>query len=276
MQDARHLAAEADAAKAVQLQVENLQNFLQSKRKTKKKPKNVQDNNNGITHQMVIESPTMATIDSSSERYSLNPSGTPAQMNTGTINQINSECSQANELLYALSGNAPLTPTPVNIQTQSNDNSSGAPLKTASMNQQITAIIRPSVAGPPSNISPIYPPPQLQHARKMPCILLLSKQRPPSLLVLQQPSSKNSSLVVSQKATVEETLSTAKNLKKQQALQQKPAESLDTSQHEVQKSAANRQTMIVVQSQLPAGGQQELRVGFKALPQQSRSRVLIL
>jgi len=256
MEDAKKLAAEAEAAKAAQVQAEKVENSRQSKQSKL-------DNKQGISQKTVPESST-ATPDYAAGLSSLNPSSAVA----GT-NQINSGSSQANQLQPP--AYAPPTPTPINIQSQSNTKPSYAPPAPSSMAQQITTIIRPSVTGPAGNLNPLPPPPQLQPASTGANVIQLSTQQPPPLLVMQQTSSQQSSLL-SHNPTTSGTISS--NLTQQQKLQQQQAEILARAQQQLQQQAAAKgQNTSVVQPQLRAGGQQQLPFGIKSLPQQSNFQV---
>ena len=257
MEDAKKLAAEAEAAKAAQAQAEKSENTRQSKQSKL-------DNKQGISQKSVPESST-ATPDYAAGLSSLNPSGAVAGITAGNTNQANSGSSQTNQLQPP--AYAPPTPTPINIQSQSNVKPSYAP-PAPSMAQQITTIIRPSVTGPAGNLDPLPPPPQLQPANSSANVITLSTQQPPPLLVMQQPSSQHSSLL-SQNQT-----GTSSHLTQQQKLQQQQAEILARAQQQLQQQAAAKgPNNSVLQSQLSANGQQPLPFGIKSLPQQSNFQV---
>ena len=269
MEDTKKLAAEVEATKAAQNQAEKAENIRQSKQSKL-------ENKHGITQKTTIAGHTNATPDYAAGLSSLNSSGTPSGMNTGNSNQINNVSTQANQLPNPPPAYAPPTPTPINIQSQSNDKPSYAPPAPSSMAQQITTIIRPSVTGPAGNLNPLPPPPHLQPASTMPNVITLATQQPPPLLVMQQTSSQHSSLL-SQTATPAGTLSTTTNLTHQQKLQQQQAQILARAQQQLQQQAAAKgQTTTIVQPQLRAGGLQQLPFGIKSLPLQSSFQVKIL
>ena len=114
MEDAKKLAAEAEAAKAAQLQAEKAENIRQSKQSKL-------ENKHGLTQKTTIAGHTIATPDYAAGLSSLNPSGT-----TPGNNQTNIVSSQVNQLLIPPPAYAPPTPTPINIQSQSNDKPSYA------------------------------------------------------------------------------------------------------------------------------------------------------
>jgi len=261
MEDAKKLAAEAEAAKAAQAQAEKSENTRQSKQSKL-------DNKQGISQKSVPESST-ATPDYAAGLSSLNPSGAVAGISTGNTNQANSGSSQTNQL-QPPPAYAPPTPTPINIQSQSNVKPSYAPPAPSSMAQQITTIIRPSVTGPAGNLDPLPPPPQLQPANSSANVIALSTQQPPPLLVMQQPSSQHSSLL-----SQNQTGTTSSNLTQQQKLQQQQAEILARAQQQLQQQAAAKGTNTsVIQPQLSANSQQQLPFGIKSLPQQSNFQVM--
>ena len=262
MEDAKKLAAEAEAAKAAQVQAEKAENLRQSKQ-------NKVENKQGLMQKTNLVGQATATPDYAAGLSSLNPSGASGGIAVGGTNQINNTSSQANLLLSPPPAYAPPTPTPINIQSQSSAKPSYAPPAPSSMAQQITTIIRPSVTGPAGNLNPLPPPPQLQPASTTPNVITLSSQQPPPLLVMQQPVSQHSSLM-NQVATPAGTISTsASNLTQQQKLQQQQAEILARAQQQLQQQAAAKGQTTVIQQR------QQLPFGIKSLPNQSNFQVTI-
>ena len=264
MEDAKKLAAEAEAAKAAQVQAEKAENLRQSKQSKL-------DNKQSLTNKTIAVNQLVSTPDYAAGLSSINP-GSSGGINSGNTHQINNASSHPSQLLNP-PAYAPPTPTPINIQTQSTIRPSYAPPAPSSMAQQITTIIRPSVTGPAGNLNPLPPPPQLQPASTTPNVISLSTQQPPPLLVMQQQPVSQSSLH-NQGAIPAGTISTSSNLSQQQKLQQQQAEILARAQQQLQQQAAVKgQTSTIVQPQLRLGGQQQLPFGIKSLPLQSNFQV---
>ena len=268
MEDAKKLAAEAEAAKSAQLQAEKAENIRQSKQSKL-------DKQAGTLQKLATQGQTTATPDYAAGLSRLHPSGT-AGINIANTNQNSNVTTQANSLLNPPPAYAPPTPTAINIPSQSNARPSYAPPAPSSMAQQITTIIRPTITGPAGNLNPLPPPPQLQQANTTPNLITLSAQQPPPLVVMQHPQQviSQASSLLSQTHTPAGTISGLSNLTQQQKLQQQQAEILARAQQQLQQQAAVKgQATAVIQSQLRGGAQQQLPFGIKSLPPTSNFQV---
>ena len=251
MEDAKKLAAEAEAAKAAQVQAEKAEHVRQSKQS-----KIDVKNQGGAAQKSAIPGPTP---DYAAGLSSLNPA-TPAGLSTNA-NQNMIVSVPSNQLINPPPAYAPPTPTPINIQSQATARPSYA--------LPATTIIR--TAGPPGNLNPLPPPPQLQPANTSTQNLHQVVNQPPPLLVMQQPqlSASQQSTLLSQVVTTAGTISGGSNLSQQQKLQQQQAEILARAQQQLQQQAAAKgQTTTILQSPLRAT-QQQLPFGIKSSPGQT-------